>query len=625
MYLRHPFGWRRIVETVSLEAVKRTLQWSLCIAAATAITTQAGTTSPTKTANDLNNPHQGFMLWGSDYADGAPANHYGATLFHVYMPWREIETSDQVFDWSAFEANHLQPILNDYSNATFVLRPVADYPDGANSGITGFYTGGELERDYPKFLEQAPLNIAFTDYADCDGDGPGRTPDWDNPAMVTQMTQFITAIADHFDGDPRITCIQTGLLGLWGEWHQSGCPNAAPGTSTKETLRDHYAAAFTQTLLQTRYPRDPDAVGVEFGFHEDYFPSFTAPCVYGFPQCSDSGDWSLDYCYRNVTPASTNNWETNPVSGESPLGSQKNTWVNDTADILTVLRDYHFSFLGPAGKHEQNGHAPTMQQIKRALGYNYHIERFDWQDDIENSLPFDVTVVWTNSGAAPCYTPFPVELSLCGAGSNPVWATHMTFDLRDVTPGQPWTNSAPFAISGVDTGTYDICLAIIDPRFPNQPGVRIQSAGEDASLRTHLGSVQVLPQNAVDTDSDDLPDRWELDNTGSTTNTPTGDLDGDGASNQHEFIAGTHPSNQLDFAQLHIQHNNGAAIIRLPTRAAEGIGNRLYSLESTTNPITTIYSGIANWTNILGTNQVLEWTNSPAHPADLIRARIWID
>jgi hypothetical protein len=71
---------------------------------------QGGTASPAKLALDLQNPHQGLLLWGTDYADGAPANHYGARLFHIYLPWREIETADQVFDWGAFETNHLAGI-----------------------------------------------------------------------------------------------------------------------------------------------------------------------------------------------------------------------------------------------------------------------------------------------------------------------------------------------------------------------------------------------------------------------------------------------------------------------------------------------------------------------------------
>jgi len=145
-----------------------------------------GSVSPAKTANDLNNPHKGFMLWGTDYSDGPANNYYGSTVYHIYLPWREVESADQVFDWAGFEAHHLLPILNDHPNATFVLRPVADYPDGANSGISLFYGGVDVRRDFPAFLTAAPLNITAWNYTSCDGDGPGITPDWNDAAMITQ-------------------------------------------------------------------------------------------------------------------------------------------------------------------------------------------------------------------------------------------------------------------------------------------------------------------------------------------------------------------------------------------------------------------------------------------------------
>jgi hypothetical protein len=414
----------------------------------------AGSFSPAKTANDINNPHKGFMLWGTDYSDGPADNYYGATIYHIYMPWREIETSDQVFDWVGFENHHLRPILNDHPNATFVLRPVADYPDGADSGITLFYGGTDLKRDFPAFLTNSPINITAWNYTECDGDGPGITPDWNDPTMITQMVQFVTAFGKRYDGDPRITAVQTGMLGLWGEWHQSGCEVHAPGSAAKIAVRDAYTAAFKSTPLQTRYPRDPDAVGVEFGFHEDYFPSFTGKDVYGFPDADDSGDWSMYYCFKHVTPASTNNWLSNPISGESPMNSQKQTWTDDFDDIITVLHKYHFSFLGPAGGHETDGNQIKLNEIKRTLGYNLHIERCDWPDTIGTGIPFEITLVITNSGSAPCYHDFPVELALCQTDGTPLWKKNFAFDLKKVTPGKSYSINEKFTISSTPPGEY---------------------------------------------------------------------------------------------------------------------------------------------------------------------------
>ncbi len=564
-------------------------QWIAISALCQVVSAAAGTAFPAMTTNDLNNPHKGFMLWGTDYADGAPNNHYGATIYHVYMPWREVEAADQVFDWGRFETNHLIPILRDHPNATFVLRPVADYPDGANSGITLFYSGGDTTRDFPGFLTNAPLSIPFYAYTDCDGDGPGKTPDWNHPAMITQLVQFVQAMAQRYDGDPRITAIQVGLLGLWGEWHQSGCDTRMPSNAVKIAVRNAYSTSFTNTPLQTRYPRYPDATGVDFGFHEDYFPSFTAPCIYGFPSCSDSGDWSLHYCLQNITPAATNNWRFNPVSGESPTTSQKRTWSNDFNDVMTVLRDYHFSFLGPAGGHEWNGNQARLVPMKRQLGYNFHIGRVDWPDTIYLDQPFDVGLVLTNTGAAPCYHRFPVEVALCATNGMPVWRAEFAFDLRSLLPGMSFSNRTTFTATNVAPGSYSLRIGIVDPRS-GEPGVRIQSAGEDSSLRIAIGAAVVADPWATDTDGDGLPDGWELRHFGNPTNAAAAaDSDTNGFTNIDHYISGTDPTNPLSFFRVDVSGLGDMVSVRF-----DSVSNRLYAVQRRGDTVDAMWSNVAN-------------------------------
>lgn len=447
---------------------------------------------PSRTQDELANPHKGFMLWGSTYlSQGAPDDFHGASLYHVYVPWRELETVDQVFDWTGFEARHLTPILNDHPDASFVLRPVADYPDGVGSGISDHYTGGQLERDYPLFLEQPPLNIPGTDYVSCDGDGPGRAPDWNQPALAGQLTELVQALAQRYDGDARITAIQVGLLGLWGEWHQTGCPSLEPGLAVKAAVRDAYAASFASTRLQTRYARDPDAVGVEFGFHEDYFPSFTAWCVYGFPLCDDSGDWNLEWAFSNVTPASRNNWQSHPVSGESPLASQKNAWVNDLADVLTVLGSYHFSFLGPAGRHEDPGADATLATIKRALGFELHLDLVRLPDPLAQAALVGLALELANTGSAPVYHGFRLRLDLVD-GAGLTRASHgSTMDLRLAQPGQVLSHSESVVFQGLGAGVYSL-RAGVESLASGRPGLVLQSGPRDGVGRVVLGDIALL-------------------------------------------------------------------------------------------------------------------------------------
>ena len=555
---------------------------------------------PARAELDLDNPHKGFILWGTDYAFGEPDNYYGATVYHVYMPWREVETADQVFAWGSFETNHLKPILDDHPLATFILRPVADYPDGENSGITGFYAGGELQRDFPRFLIEPPLNIPYWTYTNCDGDGPGWTPDWNHAAMISQMTQWVAAIRARYDGDPRITAVQAGLLGLWGEWHQSGCENHAPSNAAKIAVRDAYRL-FTNTPVQIRYARNPDSIGVRFGFHEDFFPSFTGPCIYGFPDCDDSGDWNLHYGFTQVNTAAVHNWKSNPVTGESPNDDQKQSWSNDFTDVMTVIRDFHFTGLGPAGGHEWNGNQARLQIMKRALGYNLHLDRAAWPDRVWMDWPFDITIVFTNSGSAPCYHSFPVQLALCQADGTPAWTGTLSCDLRQALPGAPLVHVQSVTVSGVATGMYALRVGILDPRT-GQPGVRLQTAGEDAFHRYACGPVLVTPDPAhCDSNGDGVPDAWYLAYGLDPTNTTAGsvDTDGDGFVNRDEWRAGTHPTNGQSFLRVAgLQPLDGEPGAALRWLGASGVS---YSVERTTNllwPAETIATNVpggGNW------------------------------
>lgn len=449
--------------------------------------------TPARSSDDLVNPHKGWMLWGTTFSqDGGVDNFHDARIFHVYAPWRELESSDQVFDFDGFETRHLAPISQMYPDATFVLRLVADYPDGPGSGIDGWYSGGAPNRDYPLFLELPPLNISASDYSSCAGDGPGRAPNWNDPAFQSQALELISAFAQRYDGDPRITAIQVGLLGLWGEWHQSGCPSLAPENAIKLALRDAYQSQFSQTRLQTRYTRVPDAQGVEIGFHEDYFPSFTGQCDQfspSLPQCDDGGDWNLEWGMTNLLPEARDNWRLHPISGESPLNSQKDVWVSRSAEITELLRDYHFSFLGPAGKHEQAGNNALLGELRRALGYNLHIDRLSLPDTLPLGAAFAVEVEIHNSGSAPPYHFPQLRLLLLDAAENVVASAAPAVDLGLALPTAPLIASVQVNFgAGLTPGSYELAVDVIDPA-PARPGLILQSLPRDGAGRVRLGTI----------------------------------------------------------------------------------------------------------------------------------------
>ena len=440
------------------------------------------------------------MLWATGSFDPAD-NHYGSHLYQLYVPWREVETLDQQFDWDGFESNHLDPILAADPQATFVLRPVADYPDGPGSGLDRFYGGSDIDRDFPEFLLQNPFNIGSQRYSSCDGDGPGVTPDWNDTAMRLQMQQFVDALGERYDGDYRITAIQFGLLGLWGEWHQSGCDAWGPSDSTKALIRDRYAQAFQVTPLQTRYARVADTGDMEVGFHEDYFPSYTTWCVYDFDECDDTGDWNMEWNFSHSNPQASDNWSYAPISGESPLTSQQEAWIADQADVLRVLEDYRFSFLGPAGMHETPDIEDDLVPIKQALGYRFRLRSATWPDRIVQGFKHDLHLEILNDGSAPLYHAFPVELQLFDHQGTLHWRQTLDVDLKGQLPaGEPTPYQPAFHIDGASTGEYQLRLVITRPDSSNLVGIRFQSRGQDAIGRLILGNVEVVAPECSGTD-----------------------------------------------------------------------------------------------------------------------------
>ncbi|MFO1513227.1 MAG: lamin tail domain-containing protein [Verrucomicrobiota bacterium] len=98
-----------------------------------------------------------------------------------------------------------------------------------------------------------------------------------------------------------------------------------------------------------------------------------------------------------------------------------------------------------------------------------------------------------------------------------------------------------------------------------------------------------------DADHDGLPDLWELANglDPQDPNTASGDLDGDGANNGHEYIAGTDPANNLDYLRFNrAALSNQVCVLEFNTRLG-----RTYAVESipalaSTNSWGTVMSGI---------------------------------
>lgn len=119
---------------------------------------------------------------------------------------------------------------------------------------------------------------------------------------------------------------------------------------------------------------------------------------------------------------------------------------------------------------------------------------------------------------------------------------------------------------------------------------------------------------ATDIDKDGLPDAWEQAWLGGLSFGGQTDEDEDGASNLHEYLAGTNPVDGDDFFRLEATFDPPTASVSFFALQAAGVGYegrvRRYSLESTADLVLGTWTPVPGFTNISAVNQPVVYTIS---------------
>ncbi|HXT42264.1 MAG TPA: DUF4832 domain-containing protein [Candidatus Angelobacter sp.] len=387
-----------------------------------------------------------------------------------YTKLSDVMTGPTNFNWEPFERK-----LNAAASRghQFFARFYLEWP-GKKTGV-------------PQYLVDAGLPMRRWTNTNTQPFPPAvdQTPDYEDPQLRAALTNFIHALGRKYDGDPRLGFIGLGLLGTWGEWHNHPHSSWFASKTVQREVMDAYEAAFKRTKLVARYPagtNDPayaDNSQRAIGYHDDSFAWATLHTG------KKPDGWFFETRLRSAN--ALDKWRTQAIGGEvrpevwkclfdepscAPKGQEFERCV-----VVT-----HASWLCNEGVFRGKIQGAARERAIRAvqqMGYELHVAGA--VISVANGK-LDVSLTVTNTGVAPFYYDWPVELGALDAEGNLASTWKTDWKLTAIQPDEPaarWritTNAA-----ALKPGTHQLLLCVPNP-LPGGPPLRFANQNQNQHL-----------------------------------------------------------------------------------------------------------------------------------------------
>ena len=353
----------------------------------------------------LSNPHKGFTVPTEGLWTFVPEFEYGPygslnnkawdliTYGSGYQKWNKLNPAKGVYDWT-----ELEKLLNGLAehNMGYALRVLPYTPSFIKSDFPP-------QEDYdwtPPFVyemgaKKIQIDLRGTDYH-------AYAPVWDDSIYIWAAKEFAKALAEKYDGDPRIEYIDIRTFGEWGEWHTSHILGSEmPADSVLIDMLDYYASLFkkTQLVLPSNGFGDVYTHALKLGItkRDDGF--------IGIPGRPDSlvraYEANLPTIAENIAGYTTMLNYTDVIPG-GYLKWTPQRWVDaiTTAHLTYYVLDQD----SDCGYNFYKDNKALADSMSKVIGYNFTVTRAELETvtsakDTTSTLNISVK----NTGVAPCF------------------------------------------------------------------------------------------------------------------------------------------------------------------------------------------------------------------------------
>ncbi len=396
----------------------------------------------------------------------------GGSLY-VRLQWRDVEPVEGQYAW---------PLLDrlftcaEQRDQTIDFRMMLSYP---GAGDRDCFPGQTNTPDHgiPCWLVRKGVSELF--YEGYENVAPASyLPDWEDATIRAAHEKLIRALGARYGNHPRLSSVDVGSVGLWGEWHAYPYDaQVMPSESRRIEIIDLYASAFPTTPLVVLAQVFKDELGGRGQVAQHLKANYTGR--YGWRGDSWGGSGHHTQDYGPIHAANPNLWKTAPVALE--VTGIMDEWAarmggNDYGTVLPLDRvvgdamNWHASLA-----HNKSSRIPSSyvddptNEVSRDLrfmatwmGPRLVLQQLSHSDTVEAGAQTQIASAWINRGSAPLYRDYRISYRLRNAsGVNVVIQSDTT--MKGLLPAgdSPVAKTSAITIPAwVESGDYTLDVAV---------------------------------------------------------------------------------------------------------------------------------------------------------------------
>ncbi|AKR77929.1 MULTISPECIES: DUF4832 domain-containing protein [Edwardsiella] len=414
------------------------------------------TVTPGATDDILTNPGIGVASFHDGYGEHLGLAQYpdaGYEYFRFY--WRQLEPQEGQFNFAPIDRVFALAAAH-RSAMNVALRIMAlDAPESGSM--------------VPDWLIQKGINGSWS------ANGQTFIPDLSDPRFIRYAQRLMNALGQRYDGNPALAFIDIGLVGSWGEWHNSNFQSQPP-------LLQRYTTAQLNRYVDmhfSAFPKTPKVMQITGGASLPYAvrrgAGWRADCW---------GDWhnfSATWSHmRDAYPAAlqaasrrdprfSEAWRHAPVSLEiCGYMTQWQTPLNYTRAQVQATFDWalahHASTINLKSRPVPPAYRDIVDRALLRLGYRFRLAQLRYPKAPQIGQPLRLEARWRNDGVAPIYLRYTLAYRLRDMQQRTVAQGSAPDDIRRWQPGERVSDYALPLPADLPAGRYALETALLDNR-----------------------------------------------------------------------------------------------------------------------------------------------------------------